>query len=80
VEKEVYVGVDQARHEGGIAEVDVLRSGWMGYGGAGGNDFSAFDKDFTGGENTACFYIEKARGMENDGWGRRRSLRRGDPG
>jgi hypothetical protein len=52
----------------------------MGYGGAGGNDFSAFDQDLTGGENTACFYIEKARSMENDGERCERSLRRGNAG
>ncbi|MEA3005630.1 MAG: hypothetical protein QOI94_899, partial [Acidobacteriaceae bacterium] len=75
VQKEMYVGVYQARHQGGVAEVDGLRSGGMSDGGTGGNDFSTFDQDLTGGENTACLYIEQARGMEDDGLRCRRRLR-----
>ena len=80
VEKEMNVGVDQARHQGRVAEIDGLRTGGMGYGGAGSHDLSAFDQDLTGGENTARFYIEKTRGVENDGLRCGRSLRRGDAG
>ena len=76
----MHVGVDQARHQGGVAEVDGLRSGGMSNGGAGSNDLPAFDQDLAGGKNTARFYIEKTRGMKNDGVRCGRSLRRGDAG
>jgi hypothetical protein len=52
----------------------------MGYRGGGSYDLSAFDQDLTGGKDTTRFYIEKARGMENDGVRCGRSLRRGDAG
>jgi hypothetical protein len=52
----------------------------MGYGGAGRHDLSTFDKDLAGGENTTGFYIEKTRGVENDGLSGGRSLREGDAG
>jgi hypothetical protein len=78
VEKEMDVGVDQAGHQGCVAEIDGLRSGRMGYGGAGSYNLSAFDEDLAGGEDATRFYIEKTRGMQNDGVRRRRSLRRGD--
>jgi hypothetical protein len=80
MEKEMYVGIDQTRHEGCVAEVDGLHPGGVSYGGAGGNNFSALNQDLTGSENTACFYIEQARGMENDGLRRGQSLRRRNAG
>jgi hypothetical protein len=80
VEKEMYVSVDQTRHQGRIAEIDGLRAGGMANRGAGSNDLSAFDQHLARGENTARFYVEKARGMENDGLRRGWSLRPGDAG
>jgi hypothetical protein len=52
----------------------------MGYGRAGSHNLSTFDQDLAGGENTTGFYIEKTRGVENDGLGSGWSLRGGDAG
>ncbi len=61
------VGVDQAGHQRRVAEIDGLRPGGMGDGGAGGNDLLSFNQDLSGGNDAAAFDIEQARGMENDG-------------
>jgi hypothetical protein len=74
------VSVNQARHQGGVAEVDGLCAGGMGNRGAGSHDLSAFDQDFAWGEDTARFYIEKTRSMENDGGRCGRRLGRGGAG
>ena len=71
----MHVRVDEARHQGCVAKIDGLGSGGMSHGGAGSHDLSAFYQDFAGAENATRFYIEKTRGMENDGLRRRRSLR-----
>ena len=77
VEEEMDVGVDQPRHQRGIAKIDGLRSCRVGYGGAGGDNLLSFDQDFSGGKNAAGFDVEQARGMENDGVRRSRSLCQG---
>jgi len=60
------VGVDEAGHQGRVAQIDGLGSGGMGYGGAGGNDLLSFDQDLSGGKHAASLDIEQAGGMEND--------------
>jgi hypothetical protein len=67
MEEEMHVGVDQAGHQGRVAEIDGLSSRRMGDGGAGGNDLVCFNQDLSGGEHAAALDIEQARGMENDG-------------
>jgi hypothetical protein len=67
VQEEVDVGVDQTGHEGAIAQVDGLRAGGMGYGGAGFNDAVALDEDFGGSGNFAGFNVQKAGGVEDFG-------------
>ena len=62
----MYVGVNQARHQGGVAQIDGLGPGGMGDGGAGGNDLLSFNQDLAGDKHAAALYIEQARGMEND--------------
>ncbi len=42
MKEEMDVGVDQAGHQRGVAEIDGLRAGGMGDGGAGGDDLLAF--------------------------------------
>jgi hypothetical protein len=43
------VGIDQPGHQRGIAKIDGLCSGRVGYGGAGGDNLLSFDQDFSGG-------------------------------
>ncbi len=73
----MHVGVDQAGHQGGVAQIDGLGSGGMGDGGAGGNDLLSFDQDLSGDKHAAALDIEQARGMENDGVRGCGSLRQG---
>jgi hypothetical protein len=67
MEKEVDVDVDEAGHEGGVAEVDDFSSGRMFDGGARGSDAIAFDEDLAWGDDLAGFDIEEAGGVEDDG-------------
>jgi hypothetical protein len=60
------MGVNQAGHQGRVAQIDGLGSGGMGYGGAGGNDLFSFDQDLSGDKHAAALDIKQARGMEND--------------
>ncbi len=76
VEEEVDVGVDQAGEQGGVAEVDDFgvrrardfRADFV--------DAVALDEDFAGSGDAAGFDVEQARGVEDDGVGRRRGGRR----
>ncbi len=77
VEEEMDVGVDQSGHQRGIAKIDGLRSSRVSYRGAGGDNLLPFDQDFSGGKDAAGFDVEQARGMENDGMRRSRSLCQG---
>jgi hypothetical protein len=74
MKEEVDVGVDQARHQRGVAKVDGLRSGGVGHGGAGGNNLVPLHQDLSRRNNASGFDIEQARGMENDWVPRRLSL------
>jgi hypothetical protein len=74
MKEEVDVGVDQARHQRGVAEVDRLRFGGVGHGGADGNNLIPLHQDLPRRNNATGFDIEQARGMEKDRVPRRRSL------
>jgi hypothetical protein len=66
MKEEVHMGVDQSRHQGGVAKVDRLRSSGMGDGRSGGNHLAPLHQDLTRRNNAAGFNIEQARGMEYD--------------
>ena len=66
MEEEMDVGIDQAGHQGGVAQIDGLGSSGMVDGGAGGDDLLPFDQHLSGGKHAAGFDVEQARGMEND--------------
>ena len=66
MKEEMDMGVDQAGHQGRVAQVDGLGSGRVGNGGAGGNDLLSFDQHLSGDKHAAALDIEQARGMEND--------------
>jgi hypothetical protein len=76
MEEEMHVGVDQAGHQGRVAEIDGLGSRGMGHGRAGGNDLVSFDQDLSGGQHASALDIEQARSMENEGVRGCGSLRR----
>jgi ethanolamine ammonia-lyase large subunit len=67
MEEEMHVGVDQARHQGCIAEIDGLRAPGVGDRGADGNDLVSFNQHLSWGQDAATLDIEQARGMENHG-------------
>jgi len=69
VEEEMYVGVDEAGHEGGVAEVDDDGTGGMRDQGAACADAVADDKDFAGRENLAGLDVKDAGGMQDGGVG-----------
>ncbi len=66
VEEEVDVGVDEAGHEGAVAEVDDLCAGGVGYVLADGGDAVAGDEDLGGGEEAAGGDVEHVGGVEDD--------------
>ena len=75
MEEEVNVGVDEAGEEGGVAEVED-------FGVRGPRNFCAdffdevaVDENFAGGSDAAGFDVEQARGVEDEGTGRRRDGR-----
>ncbi len=71
VQEEMHVRVDEAWHQGCVAEVDELCSGWMSDAGAYGRDAFAFDADFGGRDDPSGGDVEHSRGVE-DNWGLRR--------
>jgi hypothetical protein len=75
MEEEVDVCVNQAGEESGVAEINDFGVGWVWDFRA---DFSygvAFDEDFAGGGDATGFYVEQARGVEDDGVSGWRGLR-----
>jgi hypothetical protein len=67
MEEEVDVRVNQAGEQSGVAEIEDFCAGWPA-------DFRAdffygvgLDEDFARGDEAAGFYVEKARGVEDDG-------------
>src|SRR5665213_255013 len=77
VQKQVDVGVDETGHEGGVAEVDDLRAGWVRDVRADFADAVAFDEDFSGSNNLAGGDVEGARGVEDGDLLRRTAFLRG---
>ncbi len=66
VQEEMHVRVDEAGHQGCVAEVDDLCSGWMRDAGAYGCDAFALDADFGGRNDLSCGDVEHSRGVENN--------------
>ncbi len=60
MEKQVDVGVDQARQQGAVAEVDGLGASGMAHGCAHLGDSFAFDQDLAGREDFPGFDLEQA--------------------
>jgi hypothetical protein len=69
MEEEMDVGVDEAREQGNVAEVDDFGVLGMVDGCGDGADAVAFDEDFAGLEDCAGVDLEEAGGVEDDGLG-----------
>jgi hypothetical protein len=63
----MHVGVDEAGHQGCVAEVDDLRSGWVSDVGSYGGDALAFDQDFGRSDDLSVRDVEHPCGVEDDG-------------
>ena len=66
MEEEVYVGINQARHQGGWAEIDDLSASRMFDAGSDCANAIAFDKNLGGLQQIACIHLEKACGVQHD--------------
>src|SRR5271155_1891019 len=75
MQEQVNVRINQAGEKSGIAEVNDLRIGWLGYFCADFFYYVAFDEDFAGGGDAAGFDVEQAGGVEDDGMRGWRGLR-----
>jgi hypothetical protein len=62
VQEEMYVRVDEARHQGCVAEVDDLCSGWVSDAGANGCDALTLNADLCGCDDLSDGDIEHSRG------------------
>src|SRR5271155_532058 len=67
MQEQVNVRINQAGEKSGIAEVNDLRIGWLGYFCADFFYYVAFDEDFAGSGDAAGFDVEQAGGVEDDG-------------
>ena len=67
MQEEVDVRVDQAGEKCGVAEIDEFGGVRVIHLGADFYDESALDEDFPGSNGAASFYVEQARGVEDDG-------------
>ena len=67
VEKQMHVGIDQARQQSGIAEIDDFGAGRMRDRRADGSDALAVDKNFSRGHDAAGIDLEQVRCVQDDG-------------
>ncbi len=61
------MGIDEARQQRGIAEVDQLRAGRMAHRGTHRRNALAFDENFARRQHPAGVDLEQVRGMQDDG-------------
>jgi hypothetical protein len=71
MQKEVDVRVDEARKKSGVAEVNNPGVGRVVYRYSDGTDAIPFDENFAGPEQGPGVNLEKPRGVEDNGPGRR---------
>lgn len=67
MEEEVCMGIDETRHEGGLAEVEDLGVGRVGDMGPGLDDAFTLDEDLARRNQAGIADVEKVGGVENDG-------------
>ena len=67
MQEKVNVRIDQTGHERGITQIDELGSGRPGDLLARFENAIAFDQHFAGRDNAACFDVEQAGGMQDNG-------------
>ena len=63
----MHVGIDEARHQRAVAEVDHLGSARPRHGRAGGCNALALDEHFAGSQEAAGVDFEQMRGVQHDG-------------
>ena len=67
MQEKVDVGVYEAGEQGGVTEIDEFGGVRVIHFCADFYDQAALDQDFAGGGHAAGFYVEQARGVEDDG-------------
>ena len=72
MQEQMHMRVDQARHQGGVAQIDHFRARRMTDRAAHRRDAVALDQDLAGRHDAAAFRVEQARGMQHNGVRRRR--------
>ncbi len=66
MQEKMHMRVDQARHQGGVAQIDHFGVRGMLHAAAGGRNAFAFDQDFTGTNDLAALHIQQPGGVQND--------------